>query len=73
MTAALLVRVNLAACSGLGDCARICPEAFSLDRYGYPLVREFDQGDADIRARVREAGCKCPQAAIFVEEVAPQC
>ena len=65
----LLVRVDLSRCTAAGDCADICPEVFSLDRYGYPVLSRARLGEAATRARVREAGARCPKGAMRVEEV----
>lgn len=66
---ALQVRVDLGRCTGRGDCADIAPTVFVLDRYGYPVVAPFDQDDAEVRIRIREARARCPEGAIHVEEV----
>lgn len=69
MKPGLRVRVNLSACQAYGDCARLCPDVFVLDRYGYPIIQPFDESDSTVRMQVREAQAKCPGAAIAVEEV----
>jgi ferredoxin len=64
----LRIRVNLAQCTGAGDCVRLCPEVFVMDRYGYPLVRDpVDTQDHQLRSRVIEARSRCPEQAIVVE------
>jgi ferredoxin len=65
------VKVNLVRCTGAEDCVRICPEVFSMDRYGYPMVRPFDGNDREIRTRLREAIARCPEGAIVAFEPAP--
>jgi ferredoxin len=68
VSATVAIRVNLAACSGFGDCARICPEVFTLDRYGFPVVRQDEGRDPDVQMRVLEARSLCPDGAIVIDE-----
>ncbi|HXB88212.1 ferredoxin [Mycobacterium sp.] len=64
----LQIRVNLAQCTGAGDCVRVCPEVFVMDRYGYPIVQHsVDMQDRQLRSRIIEARTRCPEQAIVVE------
>ncbi|MCA1982244.1 ferredoxin [Nocardioides nematodiphilus] len=52
-------------CDGHGLCARLLPEAISLDDWGFPIVGEI--GDLD-RAVVGTAVASCPRLALRVEK-----
>jgi ferredoxin len=52
--------VDWTRCDGHGVCARILPEAITVDDWGFPVVAATD---VDVRA-AREAIANCPQLAL---------
>jgi ferredoxin len=59
--AAAAVRIDRTACTGIGMCARLLPEAIDLDPWGYPIL----QAEALVTERdVRRAEHACPRRAL---------
>ncbi len=67
------LRVDASRCDGQGVCTLVAPEFFTLDRYGYALVRReaatFAREEAARFALAREAEATCPRAAIILERL----
>ena len=55
-------------CNAYGECAKVCPEVFKLDDFGYALVDEEAEIPSELHARVREAAKVCPTSAVLIEE-----
>ena len=63
--------VDPIACDGYGHCAELAPEVFSLDEWGYPIVRT-PETTAKTIAVVELAVRQCPRRAIELKvPVAP--
>lgn len=61
LPAAVALRIDRTACTGVGMCARLLPEAIDLDPWGYPVVH----ADAQVTERdVRRAEHACPRRAL---------
>jgi ferredoxin len=62
------VSVDFIACRGHGMCADFLPDNFSLDEWGYPIVR--DETLAPVRlSEAKSAALLCPELALRVEKV----
>lgn len=67
--AGMKVRIDFELCSGHGRCYAICPEVFSDDEKGYPvLASELVPSEAEAGARA--AANNCPERAIGLSEEA---
>jgi ferredoxin len=55
------------ACDAYGYCAEILPEAFELDEWGYPIIRDGPL-DGELVALARRAARDCPKRALTVRE-----
>jgi ferredoxin len=69
LPAKMIVRVNMARCTGAADCYDVAPRTFRADRYGYPIVEQFEEHDLELRTEVMEAVARCPRGAIEVIEI----
>jgi len=60
------LRVDAAACDGIGLCAHLTPSAVELDRWGFPVIvgRELDRGEVSAARRAVRA---CPRKALWLE------
>lgn len=67
MTRASRLVVDWTQCDGHGLCARLLPEAVSLDEWGFPIVDTAASASAD-PAAVRTAVASCPRLALRVEK-----
>lgn len=66
-----LLRVDMVACEGIGQCALVAPGLVELDRWGFPVVRHGGAGDASAGPAARRAVRACPRRALWLEEAAP--
>jgi ferredoxin len=57
--------VDWTRCDGHGLCARLLPEAVSLDEWGFPVIDSIAEVDP---AAVRTAIASCPRLALRVEK-----
>lgn len=60
-----VLRIDWTRCDGHGLCARLLPEAISLDEWGFPMIgtlRGVDTSD------IRTAVASCPRLALRVEK-----
>ena len=57
--------VDWTRCDGHGLCARLLPEAVSLDEWGFPVIGPIADADP---AAVRTAVASCPRLALRVEK-----
>ncbi len=62
------VRVDPGQCDGYGKCAKVAPEIFKLDEFGYASLDEAVEVAADMHDKVREAAKVCPSNAVIIEE-----
>ena len=60
--------VDPSGCRGHKRCNAICPQVFTLDRWGYAHVEKGTTIPANLLERVREAERSCPEQAIVVTE-----
>lgn len=65
----LRLRVDPAACDGIGLCAHLAPSAVELDRWGFPIIvgRDLDPGEVTAARRAVRA---CPRRALWIESAA---
>jgi len=67
LTATQALRIDRTACTGVGMCARLLPEAIDLDPWGYPIVH----ADAEVDPlEVRRAAHACPRRALHTVHAA---
>ncbi len=59
------LRIDAAACEGVGRCAQLAGRVVTLDRWGYPIIAELDDRDVAAAQRAVKA---CPRKALWVEE-----
>ncbi|MCL2543614.1 MAG: ferredoxin [Nocardioidaceae bacterium] len=59
------LRIDWTRCDGHGLCARLLPEAISLDEWGFPVIGRLDDASS---ADVRTAVASCPRLALRVEK-----
>jgi ferredoxin len=64
MSAAL--RIDAAACDGVGRCAQIAGRVVTLDRWGYPIIVELSARDV---AAAHRAAMACTRKALWVEDL----
>jgi ferredoxin len=60
------LRVNPAACDGIGICLHLAPTLVRSDSWGYPLVSDRPLRGADRRA-ADAAAAACPRRALFID------
>lgn len=60
-------RVDAGLCQAHGLCNDICPDAFSLDEWGYAYTDD-QPVPASLEGAVRQAVAACPERAISVED-----
>jgi ferredoxin len=62
------LRVDPAACDGIGICAHIAPQLVTVDSWGFPIV---SAGPVDQRTRrqANAALAACPRRALFLEPI----
>jgi len=65
----LRLRIDAAACDGIGVCAHLAPQIIELDRWGYPILAARDL-TASEAASGRRAIRGCPRAALWLEDPA---
>jgi ferredoxin len=65
MSTLRVLQVDWTRCDGHGLCARLLPEAISLDEWGFPIVGSVDGIDP---AAVRAAVATCPRLALRTEK-----
>jgi len=63
----MFVRVDPELCDASGKCAKLCPDIFRLDEYGYAAADEDTPVPTQLERAVRQAQSACPTAAISVE------
>lgn len=61
------VRIDFELCSGHGRCYAICPEVFSDDDEGYPVLAS-EEVPPEAEDTVRAAANNCPERAIGLTE-----
>jgi ferredoxin len=59
------LRIDPAACDGIGMCAHLAPRLVSVDDWGYPILPRHPLSLRDARAAV-VAVASCPRRALFV-------
>jgi ferredoxin len=59
------LRIDWTRCDGHGLCARLLPEAISLDEWGFPIIGELRGVEP---SDVRTAVASCPRLALRVEK-----
>ncbi len=64
------LRVDWPSCKAHGVCAEMLPEVLSLDRWGYPIVREPVTGE--LLDLARSAVKACPTLALRLTEAQPR-
>ena len=64
------IRVDPVACDGYGHCAEVAPEIFSLDEWGYPIIRTAQVPPALI-AVAKLAVKQCPRKALHLAAAVP--
>jgi ferredoxin len=62
------VSVDFIACRGHGMCAGFRPDNFSLDEWGYPIVKD-DTLEPDRLREAKSAALLCPELALRIEKV----
>ena len=65
-SAPVRLRVDPAACDGIGLCAVLAASAVELDRWGYPIVVSRDLERGEVRGANRAVNA-CPRRALFLE------
>ncbi|MGV8964821.1 MAG: ferredoxin [Cellulomonas sp.] len=60
------LRIDPAACDGVGVCAHLAPTAVELDRWGFPILveRPLDRREESSAQRAVRA---CPRKALWIE------
>ena len=60
------LRIDAAACDGIGVCAHLASEVLELDRWGFPIItaRELSRGELSAARRAVRA---CPRKALWIE------
>ena len=60
------LRIDPAACDGIGVCARLAETAVELDRWGFPILvdRPLSRGEESAAQRAVRA---CPRKALWIE------
>lgn len=66
MASVTRLSVDWTRCDGHGLCARLLPEAVSLDEWGFPII---DPAAAPDPAAVRTAVASCPRLALRAEKI----
>ena len=59
------LRVDMAACDGVGQCAFVAPELVQLDRWGYPVLRDDAAAGPAADRAARRAVRACPRRALW--------
>jgi ferredoxin len=59
------LRIDPVACDGYGHCAEVAPELFSLDEWGYPILRGTQVPPA-LLGVARLAVKQCPRKALHL-------
>lgn len=59
------IRVDPVACDGYGHCAEVAPELFSLDEWGYPIIRNAQVPQA-LLGVAHMAVRQCPRKALHL-------
>jgi ferredoxin len=62
------VRVDPGLCDAYGKCAKVAPEIFHLDEFGYASTEEDAPVPEELEAKAREAVGTCPADAISMIE-----
>jgi len=62
-----LLRIDPAACDGIGVCAHLAPNTVSLDRWGFPVIADGDLDRTEAKAAARAVRA-CPRAALWIEQ-----
>ncbi len=68
MAMKLEIKVDPVACDGYGHCAEVAPEIFSLDEWGYPIIRTPMVPPA-LLAIANLAVKQCPRKALHLAQV----
>ena len=61
------LKLNPAACDGVGICAHLAAKLISVDTWGYPIVSR-DALRANTKRQARAAIAACPRHALFVTD-----
>ncbi len=63
------LRIDAAACDGIGVCAHLAADILELDRWGFPIitVRDLSRGELSAAKRAVRA---CPRKALWIETTA---
>ena len=64
---ALRLRIDPAACDGIGVCAHLAPALVELDRWGFPIIAGRDVATEEVRP-ARGAVRGCPRKALWLED-----
>lgn len=60
------LRIDPAACDGVGVCAHLASTAVELDRWGFPILAERDLGRGE-ESSAQRAVRACPRRALWIE------
>lgn len=60
------LRIDAAACDGIGVCAHLASEVLELDRWGFPIITARDLSRGELSA-ARRAVRACPRKALWIE------
>lgn len=62
------VRIDQTKCTGYGNCAKLCPEIFKLDEWGFAFVEGDGLVPEGLVEAAREAVSNCPVEAILSDD-----
>jgi ferredoxin len=60
------LRIDPAACDGIGMCAHLAPALIAVDSWGYPMPARRPLGRREVRAATVAVG-SCPRRALFLD------
>lgn len=60
------LRIDAAACDGIGVCAHLASEVLELDRWGFPIITARDLSRGELSAAKRAVRA-CPRKALWIE------
>ncbi|MCR6492590.1 ferredoxin [Cellulomonas sp. P24] len=60
------LRIDAAACDGIGVCAHLASEVLELDRWGFPIITARELSRSELSA-ARRAVRACPRKALWIE------
>jgi ferredoxin len=60
------LRIDAAACDGIGLCAHLAPAVIELDRWGFPILIGRGLAPREVAA-ARQAVRGCPRNALWIE------